>query len=107
MRVQIFVAFMLATQLIAGCQREPAHPEVAFRHCMREQAIKLDRPLTYDDALRFASNCDGLATNAAKAALASGRNPDFHSDLKKAKADIVRSHVCAYSRDVDRCAYIM
>jgi|SRR5436305_999223 hypothetical protein len=99
MRRQIVINVTLATCFLASCQRASEHPEVAFRHCMRDQAVKLGKQPTFAEAQQFARNCDDLAIEAAKAAVSSGSA----ANLRDGKARVVESYVCAYSHDGTRC----
>lgn len=100
---QIVFNATLSICFLAGCQRAPEHPEVAFRHCMRDQAVKLGKRPTFAEAQQFARNCDDLAIEAAKAIVSSGSPGNLEDD----KARMVESYVCAYSEDGARCPPVM
>lgn len=82
-----------------ACQTEAEPPEVAFRHCMRDQIVKLHRRSSYEEARRFANNCDDLANKAAAAAVGPAASLPFH----KRKAALITAYACAYSVDRSRC----
>jgi len=103
MRPKIVTNLTLAAYFLAGCQRAPEYPEVAFRHCIRDQAVKLGKQPTFAEAQQFARDCDNLAIEAAKAAVSSGSA----ANLQDGKARVVESYVCAYSRDGARCPPVM
>lgn len=103
MRRHIVINVTLAAYFLAGCQRAPEHPEVAFRHCMRDQAVKLGKLPTFAEAQQFARDCDDLAIEAAKAAVSSGSA----ANLQDGKARVMEGYVCAYSHDGARCPPVM
>jgi hypothetical protein len=85
-----------------ACQTSAEPPEVAFRHCMRDQVVKLHRRSSYEEARHFANNCDDLANKAVAAAVSPAASVTF----RERKASLIAAYVCAYSEDRSHCPAI-
>lgn len=105
----------MACAMLSSCAKPKEEPEVAYRHCMFENAQKIGRP-TYKQASAFSRNCDGYAIEDAKrraraelGARFDPKNVETIDRIREKHELIVHAYVCAVSSDrpIPPCTYNM